>query len=291
MPAWNGESIDGRRVLLWTEQGTGDTIMLLRFAREVQRLGAHVLLQCPQALHALLRSCPFIDRVCDGSEADLKADYHCSLFDLPRILGTTIESIPQSVPYLCADDARSRQWSGRLASRVGLKIGIAWQGNRDYPEDCHRSIPLKCFAPVAAINDVTLISLQFGDGRQQATERDLRFSLVDWTNEMDQSGAFVDTAALLPQLDLVVTCDTAVGHLAGALGVPVWIALSTACDWRWFTGRTDSPWYPPARLCRQTRLDNWSDVFEEIARDIRKLVGADKTWKCTTPSRRFEDGR
>ncbi len=272
MPAWNGEPVDGRRVLLWTEQGTGDSIMLVRFAQDVQSRGAYVLLHCPPGLHALFGTCPFIDRVCDGSEPDLDADFHCPLFDLPRILHTTMDLLSRNTPYLRSEDAHSRQWSSRLASMPGFKIGVAWQGNRTYPEDCHRSIPLKFFAPVAAVEEVTLVSLQMGDGAQQTTDSDLPFPLVDWTDAMDQDGAFVDTAALLPQLDLVITCDTAVGHLAGALGVPVWIALSTACDWRWFTGRTDSPWYPTVRLYRQSRLDDWHEVFEEMARDVRQLV-------------------
>lgn len=289
MPQWNGEPIEGRRVLLWMEQGVGDAIMLLRFAQEVRNQGAYVLFQCSRRLHALLGTCPFIDRICEGSEGDLKADYHCPLFDLPRLLGTTMESIPQNTPYLSAGEDRTSQWSDRLSKLPGFKIGIAWQGSRDYPEDCHRSIPLSCFAPLASIRNVTLIGLQMENGRFKeasdtvvqstlravpATVPGCSLNLVDWSDEIDRSGAFVDTAAILTQLDLVITCDTSLGHLAGALGVPVWIALSTACDWRWFTGRTGSPWYRTARLYRQTRLDDWQPVFEQMARDTQLRISA-----------------
>ena len=184
------------------------------------------------------------------------------LLSLPRVLGTRLESVPHDVPYLHAEEDRVQQWREKLSAYQGLKVGIAWQGGAGYRSDHLRSIPLASFAPLAGVPGVRLFSLQKGHGSQEIGQLNGRFELIDLAASLDNEGdAFIDTAAAMKNLDLVVSSDTAIAHLAGALGVPVWVALSTAADWRWMRDREDSPWYPTMRLFRQTTLGLWSEVF------------------------------
>jgi hypothetical protein len=189
------------------------------------------------------------------------------LISLPGILKTTPETIPARIPYLFARPALLEHWRKKLSEIEGFKIGINWQGRDSYTHDPlrFRSIPLRCFGPLARIPGVRLLSLQKGAGAEQLAEvRDL-FPVTDLAAELDQqSGPFMDTAAVMQNLDLVITSDTAPAHLAGALGVPVWVALPPAPEWRWLLDRSDSPWYPTMRLFRQSGRGNWDDLFEEI---------------------------
>jgi hypothetical protein len=185
---------------------------------------------------------------------------------LPYFLGT----IEAPVPYLHADPALIERWGRELQPIEGFKIGIGWQGDPAFRFDPMRSVPLHHFAALAAIPGVRLISLQKHDGvEQMAANRD-RVPLIDFGDRLDASGgSFMDTAAIMKNLDLVITSDTATAHLAGGLGVPTWLATSFAPDWRWFQGRDDSPWYPSMRLFRQSRLGDWSDVFARLADAVR----------------------
>ena len=185
---------------------------------------------------------------------------------LPRLLSPDIESIPNRVPYIQANEELTNVWGQRLRGIQGFKIGIGWQGNPKYAADRYRSLPLQVFRPVAEIPGVQLINLQRGFGSEQlAAVRD-RFSVVDLGQDVDAAnGPFMDTAAILQNLDLVISSDTVLVHLAGALGVPVWMPTSFVPDWRWLLDRNDSPWYPSLRLFRQRERLNWDPVFEEIA--------------------------
>ena len=184
------------------------------------------------------------------------------------MLGTTAATIPCEVPYLWANPELTDRWRKELAGIEGFKIGIAWQGCRDYDADRWRSIPLARFAPLARLPGVRLISLQKGFGSEQVAAVD--FPVLDLSGRLDEAaGPFMDTAAVIRGLDLVVTSDTAIPHLAGALGVPVWVALPFSADWRWLRQRHDSPWYPTMRLFRQTIFDGWPDVFERIAQAVQ----------------------
>ncbi len=159
-----------------------------------------------------------------------------------------------------------------MQQHPGLKVGIAWQGRLDYRLDRLRSIPLRSFAPLAAVPNVRLFSLQKGPGSEQVAALEGAFELIDLASRLDnEPAAFLDTAAVMKSLDLVVSSDTAIAHLAGALAVPVWLALPMAPDWRWMLDRQDSPWYPTMRLFRQTRFRQWSDVFERMAAEIEKM--------------------
>jgi hypothetical protein len=229
-----------------------------------------VLAEVQPALLPLLRSCPGIDRLLPGGSPLPDFDVQAPLLSLPGLLHTTLDTIPADVPYLSADPALSQRWGQELRAIAAFKVGIAWQGSSKYAGDRHRSIPLKHFAALARLPGVRLISLQKGEGRAQLAEVAAGWDVLDLADRLDESGgAFVDTAAVMPHLDLVITSDTALAHLAGALAVSVWVALPVARDWRWLLDREDCPWYPTMRLFRQKRWGDWDEVFARIALALR----------------------
>ncbi len=272
-PRWEGQPLAGKTVLLTAEQGIGDTIQFIRYAALVKAAGARVVVDCPGALHALLQRTPLIDRLVTAEPAPDTADYCIPLLSLPAQFGTTLETIPATIPYVFAEPDRVVHWGRELARVPGFKVGIAWQGNPDFTGDYYRSIPLEAFAPLAEIANVKLFSVQKGPGREQIAALAERFEIVDLSGSLDErSGAFVDTAAVMMNLDLVIAADTAIGHLGGALGVRVWLALQRTPNWRWLVDRSDSPWYPATRLFRQSRLGDWAELFARIAADVQALV-------------------
>jgi hypothetical protein len=187
---------------------------------------------------------------------------------LPRAFGTRLETVPAAVPYLFAEPALREMWQRRIGSH-GFKIGVVWQGNADPEADRARSMPLAALSPLAEVEGVRLISLQIGRGEEQLLNQPASMRVETLGADFDAGpDAFVDTAAAMESLDLVVTCDTSIAHLAGALARPVWVALKVDAEWRWLTGRDDSPWYPTMRLFRQSRRGVWRDVFEAMAREI-----------------------
>jgi hypothetical protein len=231
-----------------------------------------VVFGCPEPLVPLVRRCAGFDELVPLSRDMPACDEHVPLMDLPRICGTTLANIPAEVPYLSADPALVDQWRRGLAGLRGRKIGIAWQGSPKNLHDALRSIPLLQFASLARVSNVHLISLQKGPGAEQFAEVSGRFELTDLGSRLDETGAFLDTAAVMMNLDLVITSDTAIAHVAGALGRPVWVALSYAPDWRWMLHRQDSPWYPTMRLFRQSAINRWDDVFERMAVELSTLA-------------------
>ena len=271
-PRWNGEPLAGRSIVLVAEFGFGDMIHFIRYAALVKQSGARVLLECPAKLHALFQTAPGIDRTVAPGACDEAVDWHCPLASLPAIFHTTLESIPASVPYLFVEPARVADWRQKLADAKGLKIGIVWQGNPGSAGGVDRAIPLERFAPLADCAGVKLFSLQKGHGHEQLPPLIERLKIIDLGSSLDLGdAAFVDTAAVLVNLDLLVTADTSTGHLAGALGVPVWSALPYCANWRWLIDRADSPWYPTMRLFRQPRFGDWAAVFGEMAAQLPSL--------------------
>jgi Flp pilus assembly protein TadD len=272
-PRWKGEALEGRAVLLHAEQGLGDTIHFIRYASLVRERGGRVIVECQQALVALLATCGAID-VLVGQGADLPAfDVHIPLLSLPLVAGTTLASIPAKIPYLAAEDGLVEGWRYEVEALPAFRVGIAWQGNPRTLDDRYRSIPLNYFATLARVEGVRLISLQKGPGAEQLRQLHDRFPVVDWSDMLDEtSGPFMDTAALMKSLDLVITSDTVVAHLAGALGIPVWVMLQVTPDWRWLLDREDSPWYPTMRLFRQRQPGDWGDVFARIADQLKVLA-------------------
>jgi tetratricopeptide (TPR) repeat protein len=270
---WQGEPLHGKSILLYWEQGLGDTIQLARYGPILKSMGAaKVFLEVQPPLVRLLSRLEGVDRVVRAGDQVEVFDYQAPLGSVPGILQTTPASIPAPVPYLSPEPERLAFWRSQIATTPELKIGIAWQGNPKQGGDRLRSIPLVHFAALARIPGVQLFSLQKEVGLEQLRELSETVPIVDLGRRLDLSGgAFLDTAAVMKCLDLVVTCDTAIGHLAGALGVPVWVALSAAADWRWLLDRDDTPWYPTMRLFRQSKLKRWDDVFDRITAEIRKL--------------------
>lgn len=265
-PRWRGESLAGLTILLHHEGGFGDTIQFVRYALLLQLLGAHVLVQCQTSLRSLLAGCRGIDLLLGEDDPIPWFDVHAPLLSVPGILGTNTDNIPASIPYILADPDLSARWKVRVNSYRGFKVGIAWQGNPNYKGDRRRSIPLEYFEPLTKIPEVRVFSLQGGFGREQLTTQS-----TDW-DIVDLGLPFADTAAAMMSLDLIITSDTVIAHLAGALGRPVWMALSCTPDWRWFLRRLDSPWYPTMRLFRQPGLRQWPLTFEGIAAELRELV-------------------
>jgi Flp pilus assembly protein TadD len=278
-PRWQGELLADSTILLIGEQGMGDVLQMVRYASLVKQRGATVWLQYSESLFSLLAETPGIDRLISPSDPARKsADFHLGLFSLPAIFETTVDTIPHQVPYVFADRQRVERWRdvlnrGASPGKGGeRKIGIAWQGNPQFSGDRHRSAPLREFAPLAVVSGVRLISLQKNHGREQLSNPAPPFPLEDLGMQLDVEGkAFVDTAAVMMNLDLVVTTDTAIAHLAGALGVPVWVALQHSPNWRWLTDRDDSPWYPTMRLFRQHKRGDWPSVFERIAAEAATM--------------------
>ena len=273
VPPWDGAPLAGRTILLRAEQGLGDTIQFVRYAPLLARRGARVVVECQPALARLLRSCPGIDAVVARGAALPPVDVQAPLLGLPGILGTTADSVPGGVPYLAVDADLAEPWRGLIGPSDGLRIGIAWQGNPVFPQDCHRRIPLAAFAPIAGIPGVRLVSLQRGFGAGQLDRAG--FPAVDLGRRLEAAGGdLVDTAAAMLNLDLVITVCSALAHLAGALGRPVWVPLTVSPDFRWLLGREDTPWYPSMRLFRQRALDRWDEVFERVAAAVGALAAA-----------------
>jgi Flp pilus assembly protein TadD len=268
-PRWDGKPLQGQTVLLWPEQGLGDTIQFIRYAPLVRQRGATVVVECPGELKPLLSRCPGIDQLLTSGSPHPEFAFHAPLVSLPAIFHDTAETVPANVPYLSAEPERIAYWRQQLEGAGAIKIGIAWQGSTRYQGDRHRSIPLVHFAPLAGVPGVRLVSLQKGFGTEQLVLAE-EFNILDLGNRLDQDGAFLDTAAVMKNLDLVITSDTAVAHLAGALAVPVWMATCQAADWRWQRTREDCPWYPTMRLFRQRRWGEWGDVFERMAAELRQ---------------------
>jgi hypothetical protein len=269
VPRWDGSPLAGKRLLIHTEQGIGDVLQFVRFLPLLKRQGAQIALACPPALRPLLRSLAGIDEwVPIDTPTEMSFDYYTPLLSLPALLRIDNEAaIPNHVPYIDAETVRIEKWRRAFDKIDGFRIGICWQGSPTFRGDGFRSIPLEHFAPLAQLDSCNLICLQKGHGIDQVDQQAARIPLHVYEH-MDEEGAFLDTAAMMHSLDLIITSDTAVAHLAGALGRPTWLALSTASDWRWSVERTDSYWYPTMRLFRQRSLGDWSGVFSEMVASL-----------------------
>jgi tetratricopeptide (TPR) repeat protein len=267
-PAWQGtQDIHGKTVLLYPEQGLGDAIQFIRYAPQVAALGARVHVACHESLCRLFESVQGVAGVVAPGSDLPSFDCHAALMSLPLAFKTVQQTIPAQVPYLFADATQVRGWHGRLdPRRSGLNVGLAWMGNPKFPGARAKSCPVERLAPLLDLQGTCFFSLQKGDAARDAVKLNHHDRQVtDWTPELND---FSNTAALICALDLVITIDTAVAHLAGALGKPVWILLPYAADWRWLRGRNDSPWYPSARLFRQSRIGDWDSVLQNVAQEL-----------------------
>jgi FKBP-type peptidyl-prolyl cis-trans isomerase 2 len=258
-PLWNGSDIRERTILLHAEQGFGDTIQFIRYTTLVARRGAKVLVECQKELVSLLRNTEGVSQVISQGERIPDFDVHCPLLSLPLIFETEVDTIPAEIPYISADPGLVQKWRNKIIQdKSAVKVGLAWAGNPKLKFGHSRSCPIGTFSQLAQRNDVTFYSLQKGETGEQAKNPPEGIKLIDTPEEIHD---FADTAAIIENLDLVISIDTAVAHLAGALGKPVWVLLPFVPDWRWMMNREDSPWYPTIRLFRQPKPADWESVI------------------------------
>ncbi|MGE4048208.1 MAG: tetratricopeptide repeat protein [Acetobacteraceae bacterium] len=269
-PQWQGEPIAGRTILLHAEQGFGDAIQFARYVPLVAQRGARVILEVHRGLGRLMAGLTGAQLVLERGQTLPHADLHCPLLSLPLIFGTDLDSIPASVPYLAAQDALVFKWRAHLGPRRGLRIGIVWSGNPAHRDDRRRTIPLGRFARLLAPRDGCEFHVL-----QAAVRQDDKPVLASLPHVRDHSllmPDFADTAALVSLMDVVISVDTSVAHLAGALGWPVWLLLPAMPDWRWMLGRDDSPWYPTFWLFRQRSPGDWDDVLGRVAQQLNTML-------------------
>ncbi|MBI3838863.1 MAG: glycosyltransferase family protein [Planctomycetia bacterium] len=271
-PLWDGTLLCDKVLLVHAEQGLGDTLQFIRYLPLVESRCSNVIVAVQPSLLPILKQSGFSGLVAKRPPLP-PFDVQVSIVSLPGIFETTLDDIPADVPYLHAREDLIAHWHGELSGTDRLKVGIVWQGSPTHAEDRYRSIPLSSFTVLGEVPGVQLFSLQKGGGSEQIQMLDGRFSIIDLGSRADnETGAFMDTAAIMKNLDLVITADTASAHLAGALGVPVWVAMRIAPDWRWLMQGEACPWYPTIRLFRQTESGNWQPVFDRMAAELRSMV-------------------
>jgi tetratricopeptide (TPR) repeat protein len=265
---WSGQDIAGKRLLLHAEQGFGDTIQFARYAELALKRGAHVILEVQPSLKPLLNGLFGVEVIAAGRDQLPPFDLHCPLLSLPHVFATELATIPVRASYIAAPAERIAAWTPRLP-KDGLRVGLAWSGHRDNARDHERSIPFARLLPLLAIPRTSFVSLQ-KDVR--ATDAEDVTSCGDMFDLRADLRDFADTAAVIAQLDIVITVDTAVAHLAGAMGKPVWVLLPRVPDFRWLLDRTTSPWYPSARLFRKGQTDTWDDVVAGVAAELAAMA-------------------
>jgi tetratricopeptide (TPR) repeat protein len=267
-PVWDGVAARGKTLLLYAEQGLGDAVQFARYATPLAKSGAQVLIHCPEALNPLLATIPGIAEVASGDAALLRYDAHLPLMSLPRVFATTLATIPADVPYVSVTPERRAAARSTVAAGGGrVSVGLAWAGSRAHTNDRNRSCPFAALSTLLEIPDVAWFSLQQGDAAAQAATVP-GGCLV----RLAGGAALADTAALIAELDLIISVDTSIVHIAGALARPCWVLLPFAPDWRWLLGRDDSPWYPTLRLFRQTAPRGWASVIGRVAAELNGLV-------------------
>lgn len=271
---WTGrESLAGRRILIWSERGYGDMLQFCRYAPLVRDRGAEVTLETQPWLSSLLEGqFPGVRVIAQGDPVP-PFDYQCPLLSVPRAYGTELATIPAAPQYLKARPEAAAKWSRRLPAGR-LRVGIFWQGNAkaEIGAAHSRSWPLAALEPLTRQKEVQLVSLQVGPGAEQLDAVDFKDRIVRLGDALKAGpDGFIETAAILANLDLLISCDTAIVHLAGALGVPVWVALLGDSEWRWLLGRADSPWYPTMRLFRQRAAGEWSPVVGEMCQALESM--------------------
>jgi tetratricopeptide (TPR) repeat protein len=275
---WLGDSdIKNKTILIHAEQGLGDTIMACRYVRMLASLGAKVIVEVQTPLKSLLKTLEGVSMLIGKGETIPRFDVQCPTMSLPLAFKTTIETIPAKVPYLAVSKDIIEKWRSKLTG-AEIKVGIAWAGNPNHPSDLDRSIPLKSILPIVGVEGARYFSLQkdLRDGDKE---------ILDVTSEivqLDQAmNDFEDTAAIMMSLDLVISCDTSIVHVAGALSRPIWVLLPFSPDWRWLLDRNDSPWYPTARMFRQKSIGEWSTVTNDVCVELEKLVTEKKADKAS----------
>lgn len=277
-PLWDGSSLKEKTILLHTEQGLGDTIQFMRYVPSVKKYGGKIFVECEAKMahlfHVYRKFATFIVK----GDTLPKFDVHSPLLSLPFILKTTLKTIPSKVGYIHSDPSLSKKWDKKISNNKKIKLGICWQGNKEQKHDHKRSIPLHYWKTLLDKNTVDFISLQKGYGQEQIKKYGYKKLITDYSNIMDNGkDAFVDTAPIIDNLDLIISSDTAIPHLAGAMNKPIWLLLPYSPDWRWLLDGSESPWYPSMRLFRQKELGNWHGVFNEVSIELDKFISGKAT--------------
>jgi tetratricopeptide (TPR) repeat protein len=270
-PRWDGSSFKSRRLLVHYEQGLGDNIQFVRYLPMIKARGGTVIFETLKPLIGLLRGFEGVDELVEyvpNRKLPLEYDVYTSLLDMPFIFETTVDTIPSQVPYIYADPSKAQCWRGKV-SGPGLKVGIVWAGSPEHGNDRYRSCSLKRFAPLGKIEGVRLYGLQKGPGARQMDEF---AEMISVTNISENFNDFTDTAAAIDNLDLVISVDTSVLHLSGAMGQSTWALLPFAPEWRWMLNRPDSPWYPTMKLFRQSNWNDWDSVFRSVTEELKMMV-------------------
>ncbi|WP_320045266.1 tetratricopeptide repeat protein [uncultured Desulfobacter sp.] len=275
---WNSESLSGKIIFIYGEQGFGDFIQFVRYLPLLQKMGARVILECKTALARLMINFNGYDRLQIQTNDNAKPikerfDYHLPIMSLPRLFKTTLDTIPSQVSYLTADTELTRIWKNRIKKGNALDVGIVWAGNPSHKGDRRRSISLSRFAPLKEITEVNLYSLQKEPHELWTDPSPENFFSFDFGEEISD---FADTAAIITNLDLIISVDTSVAHLAGALGKETWVLLPFSPDWRWLTNRNDSPWYPAMKLFRQPALGDWDNVLKNVTAALKQKIAQKK---------------
>jgi tetratricopeptide (TPR) repeat protein len=261
-PLWAGEDLMGKTILLYAEQGFGDTIQFIRYVPLVKKRGGRVVVECQEDLASLLESMEGIDRLIKHGQPLPDFDVQCPLLSLPLAFKTRIQNIPASIPYFSLNPALIQEWQEITEVEQGdLKIGLVWAGRPTHKKDRKRSLNFEAFEPILEVPGITFFSLQKGEAAQQIQNRLNRIKPI---NVAEKLADFTETGALIQNLDLVISVDTAVAHLTGALGKPVWTLLPYSPDWRWLLDREDCPWYPSMRLFRQPSPGDWGSVIQSV---------------------------
>jgi tetratricopeptide (TPR) repeat protein len=266
-PLWDGADLKGKTILLHHEQGFGDMIHFARYIPMVKAKGGTIVVEAPAALGRLFSTIDGIGQVVNAGSDLPKFDVYAPMMSLARIFGTTSETIPAAVPYLKAPDAHAVQLPATMSKH--RKIGIAWAGRPTHQNDSNRSCSFNHFIELMGMPETTLYSLQYGPAADDIAARGCEAMVMNLGNKLRD---FADTAAVISQLDMVISVDTAIAHLAGAMGKPVWVVVPYPGDWRWMLDRDDSPWYPTARLFRQNRPGSWEPVFDRLRRALHDEI-------------------
>ncbi|MEW6054469.1 MAG: tetratricopeptide repeat protein [Nitrospirota bacterium] len=269
-PLWDGSDLQGKSILLSAEQGFGDTIQFIRYVPLLAQRGSKIIVECQKELSSLIRNIKGVHTVVSRGEQIPEYDVYCPLLSLPLMIGTTLQNIPANIPYISVGPELKTKWAGKI-SRFShtMKIGLVWAGHPKPKFGHTRSCPLNLFFPLREFEKITVFSLQMNNDphREHTLEKDL--PIIDFTGEIKD---FHDTAAFIENLDLIISVDTAVAHLAGALGRPVWTLLPFVADWRWLENREDSPWYPTMRLFRQPAIGDWESVIDRIFDSLKVFL-------------------
>ncbi len=282
-PQWDGSPLGGKIIFLHAEQGLGDTFQFIRYAKVIkEKYKGTIIVAAVQRplMDIITHCCPYIDKVITLDQMPAQFDFHAPLMSLPLILGTEEKTIPTPIPYITPDPALVDHWQRELASDTNIKVGICWQGNNQYSTPFLRavvaakSVALATFAPLTHIPGISFYSLQKETGTEQIATINQILNIKLFDDHFDKDhGRFMDTAAVMKNLDLIITIDTSIAHLAGAMGIPTWVLLPEPPDWRWMLHRSDSPWYPDTmHLIRQSKVDDWDTVIQTIATALQEYA-------------------